>query len=131
MNKMIHLDDLKNKTGFTVPEDFFEQNKSEILRQVIFEEKKPKSKLPWLSLAASLTIVAGAFVLWQINQQTENKKFEQEVTDYLTMQSSAYYDLVDDDQLNAQDFPVSDDIYELSDEDLDQLITTNPAYIIN
>jgi hypothetical protein len=114
-----------------VPEDFFEQNKSEILRQVIFEEKKPKSKLPWLSLAASLTIVAGAFVLWQINQQTENKKLEQELTDYLTMQSSSYYDLVDDDQLNTQDLPVSDDIYELSDEDLEQLITTNPSYIIN
>jgi len=128
MNKMILLDDIKNRTGFRVPDDFFEENKSEILRQVIFEEKKTKSKLPWLSMAASFVVVAGTFVFWQINQQNESQKLDQEVLDYLAMQSSAY-DLVEDNDLNAQDLPISDDIYDLSDEEIEQMITADPSIL--
>jgi len=128
MNKMILLDDIKNRTGFRVPDDFFEENKSEILRQVIFEEKKTKSKLPWLSMAASFVVVAGTFVFWQINQQNESQKLDQEVRDYLAMQSSAY-DLVEDNDLNAQDLPISDDIYDLSDEEIEQMITADPSIL--
>jgi hypothetical protein len=131
MTKKILLEEQKIETGFTVPDGFFENNKAEIMSRVLFEKEKTKSRLPWLSIAASLAIVVSAIILWQTNQSSQTSKTNQEITDYLTLKSSVYFDLIEDNYLTDFEIKNTDEIYDLSENEIEEILTANPKLLLN
>lgn len=105
MKQHFSLETTRIESGFQAPEDFFAQNKANIMRQVVFEKPQKSHKFLWLKIAALFLVFFSVFILWNHKQDENNKQLHADIEDYLAMNRSSLYLFMEADLITHEALP--------------------------
>lgn len=128
--KDFNLNNEKIKSGFKVPEGYFEQFESKMLNQLIVENE-PKvislwqNKRVWMTSIAAVLLVSIALpVYFSMNDVTTNKVEDETIETYLAMQPTmTNYEIAS--QLTNEDFASLEESLALNDDAVELYLEEN------
>ena len=119
--KDFNLNKEKIKSGFKVPEGYFEQFESKMLNQLVVE-KQPKvislwqNKRAWMTGVAAVLVVSIALpIYFSMNEKKANKVEDETIETYLAMQPTmSNYEIAS--ELTNEDFASLEESLALNDD---------------